>query len=144
MSLASMTFQLRPRVVPPTPPARQTQAEASDAPNASRAIATASVTRVAFIIPRSSPPLQNTHDDSNCKRNSTIVRPSPMTTGRMCVLHFLIYCAILQHRERTMGLLAENNTASNPQRLAAAYPLRISDMAWDSILTPRCTLEFWP
>ena len=58
MSLASMMFQLRPTVVPPTPPARQTQAEASDAPNDSRAVATANVARVVLIIPRSSLPLQ--------------------------------------------------------------------------------------
>jgi hypothetical protein len=56
MSLASMMFQLRPTVDPPTPPARQTQAEASDAPNASRVVATASVARVVLIISRSSLP----------------------------------------------------------------------------------------
>ena len=50
ISLASMMFQLRPTVVPPTPPARHTQAEASDIPVASRAAVTTSVARVALII----------------------------------------------------------------------------------------------
>jgi hypothetical protein len=40
-----------PKVLTPTPPARQTQADASDAPHASMAITIASVAKLVLIIP---------------------------------------------------------------------------------------------
>jgi hypothetical protein len=49
--LAIATLRPLPKVVTPTPPARQTQAEASDTPNASMAAAIASVARLVLIIP---------------------------------------------------------------------------------------------
>jgi len=51
MNLAFAMLRLLPKVVTPTPPARQTQAEASDAPDASIAIATASVAKTVLIVP---------------------------------------------------------------------------------------------
>jgi hypothetical protein len=46
MNLAFAMLRLLPKVVTPTPPARQTQAEASVAPHASMAVTTASVARL--------------------------------------------------------------------------------------------------
>src|ERR1700722_5027987 len=72
------------------------------------------------------------------------------TTMKPCIcfsvslICFTSWAATTEGGKRESARSAENNTASNPQRLAAANPLRISDMAWVSILTPRCTLEFWP
>src|SRR5215470_6448735 len=51
MNLARTMLRLLPKVVTPTPPARQTQAEASDTPNASMVITIASVARPVLIIP---------------------------------------------------------------------------------------------
>ena len=48
---ATATLRLLPKVVTPNPPARQTQAEASDAPHTSTAITTANVARPVLIIP---------------------------------------------------------------------------------------------
>jgi hypothetical protein len=48
--LARSIFRLLPKVLTPTPPARQTQAEASDTPNDSVAITTASVAKPVLII----------------------------------------------------------------------------------------------
>jgi hypothetical protein len=50
MILARTTLRLLPKVLTPTPPARQTQAEASDAPHASMATTMASVARPVLII----------------------------------------------------------------------------------------------
>jgi len=50
-NLARTTLLLTPTVVTPTPPARQTQAEASDALKASTAITPASVARLVLISP---------------------------------------------------------------------------------------------
>src|ERR1700737_3946950 len=72
------------------------------------------------------------------------------TTMKPCIcfsvssICFTSWAAATEGCKRESARSAENNTAGNPQRLAAAYPLRISDMAWVSILTPRCALEFWP
>jgi len=49
--LARSILRLLPKVLTPTPPARQTQAEASDAPHTSTATTTASVARPVLIIP---------------------------------------------------------------------------------------------
>jgi hypothetical protein len=49
--LATATLRPLPKVLTPTPPARQTQAEASDAPHASMVITIASVARPVLIIP---------------------------------------------------------------------------------------------
>src|SRR5882762_5582301 len=49
--LARSILRLLPKVLTPTPPARQTQAEASDTPHASMATTIASVARPVLIIP---------------------------------------------------------------------------------------------
>src|SRR5262245_34507218 len=51
MNLACSMLRLLPKVLTPTPPARQTQADASDAPLASTATAIASVAKPVLIIP---------------------------------------------------------------------------------------------
>ena len=56
-----------------------------------------------------------------------------MLLGEFDMLHLLGSGCGGMKRESARS--AENNTASDPQRLAAPYPLRISDMAWVSILT---------